>query len=108
MASWASFFATAAVTLILGYFERPTPAANGQPSVTGLPTGSARAIGILAALAAVLTAGGALARNQARDDYDKASKVADLINATNTDLKNANADEARRALDKLDLEIGRL
>lgn len=67
-----------------------------------------RLIGVLAALAAVLTAGGALARNQARDDYDKASKAADLINATTTDLKGTNADQARAVLDKLDLEIGRL
>lgn len=108
IASWASFLSTALVTLILGYFGRRAPAANEPADQAGLSARTGRVIGVLAALAAVLTAGGALARNQARDDYDKASKAAELINATHTDLKNANADEARAALDKLDLEIGRL
>lgn len=108
IASWASFLATALVTLILGYFGRRAPAANEPAELSGLPARTGRMIGVLAALAAVLTAGGALAGNQARDDYDKASKAAELINATTTDLKSATPDEARAALDKLDLEIGRL
>ena len=108
IASWASFLATASVTLILGYFGRRNPAANEPPDASGLPARTGRLIGVLAALAAVLTAGGALTGNQARDDYDKASKAAELINATTTDLKSATTDEAHAALDKLDLEIGRL
>jgi hypothetical protein len=108
IASWASFLATASVTLILGYFGRRAPAANESADVSGLPARTGRLIGVLAALAAVLTAGGALAGNQARDDYEKASKAADLINATRADLKGTTPDEARAVLDKLDLEIGRL
>jgi hypothetical protein len=89
IASWASFLATAAVTLILGYFGRRAPAATGPADVSGLNLSMGRLIGVLAALAAVLTAGGALARNQARGDYDKADKARDLINATTTDLRSA-------------------
>jgi hypothetical protein len=109
LASWATFLSTAAVTLILGYFGRRAPAANEAADVSGLPLRLGRLIGVLAALAAVLTAGGALARNQARDNYDKADKTRDLINATTTDLRSATSQaEAHAVLDKLDLEIGRL
>ncbi len=72
IAAWGSFLATAAVTLILGYFGRRVPSGGEQADLSGLPTKLARAIGLLAALAAVLTAGGAMARNQAREDYQKA------------------------------------
>jgi hypothetical protein len=108
IASWLSFLATASVTLILGYFGRRAPTANEPADISGLSIRMGRLIGVLAALAAVLTAGGALARNQARDDYDKAGKAAELINTTTTDLRKANADEARAALDKLDVAIGQL
>jgi hypothetical protein len=109
LASWAGFLATAAVTMILGYFGRRAPAAGEPADTSGLSFRAGRLIGVLAALAAVLTAGGALARNQARDDYEKADKVRDLINATTTDLRSAKSEaEAHAVLDKLDLEIGRL
>lgn len=109
IAAWGSFLATAAVTLILGYFGRRVPAAKGRADLSGLPLRMARAIGILAALAAVLTAGGAMARNQARDDYQKADSARDDINAAISDIAGAKTQqEARDALDKLDLAIGRL
>ena len=109
LASWASFLATAAVTLILGYFGRRAPAGNEPADTSGLPSKSARAIGLLAAMAAVLTAGGAMARNQAREDYQKADSARDYINAAIADLAGAKTQqEARAALDKLDLDIGQL
>jgi hypothetical protein len=49
------------ITLILGYFGRRAPAANEAADVAGLSVRTGRIIGVLAALAAVLTAGGALA-----------------------------------------------
>lgn len=107
--SWASFLATAAVTLILGYFGRRAPSENQATDPSSLPSGPARLIGVLAALAAVLTAGGAMAGNQAKDDYQKADSARDYINATISDLAGAKtAQEAQDAIDKLDLEIGRL
>jgi len=109
LATWGSFLSTAAVTLILGYFGRRVPAGGEQTDLSGLPTKLARAIGLLAALAAVLTAGGAMARNQAREDYQKADAARDKINAAISDLAGSKTQqEARDSLDKLDLEIGRL
>jgi hypothetical protein len=63
----------------------------------------------MAALAAVLTAGGAMARNQSREDYQKADTARDKINTAIADIAGAKTQqEARDSLDKLDLEIGRL
>jgi hypothetical protein len=109
IASWLSFLATATVTLILGYFGRRAPADGTGADLSGLPLRSVRCIGVLAALAAVLTAAGALAKNQARDDYQKADAARNYINAAVSDLAGAKSErEARDALDQLDLQIGRL
>ena len=109
LASWLSFLSTAMVTLILGYFGRRVPADGAGADLSGLPLKMARVIGVLAALAAVLTAAGALAKNQARDDYQKADAARNYINATVSDLAGAKSErEARDALDQLDLQIGRL
>lgn len=109
IAAWSSFLCTAIVTLILGYFGRRAPADGAGADLSGLPLKMARAIGVLAALAAVLTAAGALAKNQARDDYQKADAARNYINAAVSDLAAAKSErEARDALDQLDLQIGRL
>lgn len=109
LASWLSFLCTAIVTLILGYYGRRSPADGAAADVSGLPLRLARTIGLLAALAAVLTATGALAKNQARDDYQKADAARNYINAAISDLASAKSErEARDALDQLDLQIGRL
>ena len=108
-ASWLSFLCTAVVTLIMGYYGRRAPADGAAADVSGLPLRLARAIGLLAALAAVLTATGALAKNEARDDYRKADSARTYINAAISDLASAKSErEARDALDQLDLQIGRL
>jgi hypothetical protein len=110
IAGWLTFLSTAAVTLILGYFGRPAPVPGpGQVNVTGLSPNVTRAIGLLAAFAAVLTAGGAMARSQAKDDYQKADSARDKINAAITDPDHAKTQqEAQDVLAKLDLEMDRL
>jgi hypothetical protein len=109
VASWLGFLCTATVTLILGYFGRRAPADGAGADLSGLPLRMARVMGVLAALAAVLTAAGALAKNQARDDYQKADSARNYINAAVSDLSAAKSErEARDALDQLDLQIGRL
>jgi hypothetical protein len=109
IASWLSFLCTATVTLILGYFGRRTPADGASADVSGLPLGIARTIGLLAALAAVLTAAGALAKNQSREDYQHADLAQSDINTAISDLSSVKSErEAQDVLDKLDLQIGRL
>ena len=77
--------------------------------VKGLPHKQTRIVGTVAALAAVLTAGGAMAKNQGRDDYDRADKARIFINKAIADLTSAKTErEARDALNELDLQIGRL
>jgi hypothetical protein len=57
----------------------------------------------------VLTAGGALAKNQGRDDYDRSDKARTLVNQTVVDVTGAKTEqEAQDALSQLDLQIGRL
>lgn len=109
VAAWASFLSTAAVTLILGYLGRRASSADAAANFSGVPPKTARLIGVLAALAAVLTAAGAMAKNESRDDYQKADSARDYINATVSDLAGSKSQqEARDALDQLDLQIGRL
>ena len=105
---WLAFACTALVTLIAGYFGQqisPTKPAK----VAGLPQKQTRIVGTVAALAAVLTAGGAMAKNQGRDDYDRADKARTFINQAVVDVTGAKtAHEAQDALSQLDLQIGRL
>jgi hypothetical protein len=106
--AWLAFACTALVTLIAGYYGQqisPTKPAK----VTGLPQKQTRIVGTVAALAAVLTAGGAMAKNQGRDDYDRADKARTVINQAVVDVTGAKTEhEAQDALSQLDLQIGRL
>jgi hypothetical protein len=109
LSAWVSFLSTSGVTLILGYFGRRASTGGAAANLSGLPQKSARLIGAMAAMAAVLTAAGAMAKNQARDDYQKADSARDYINAAVSDLAGSKSQqEARDALDQLDLQIGRL
>jgi hypothetical protein len=109
VAAWASFLSTAAVTLILGYLGRRVSGADAAANLSVVPPRTARLIGLLAALAAVLTAAGAMAKNESRDDYQKADSARNYINAAVSDLAGSKSQqEARDALDQLDLQIGRL
>lgn len=106
LCAWLAFACTAFVTLIAGYFGQQ---ASPAKPIEGLPRKQTRIVGTVAALAAVLTAGGAMAQNQGRDDYDKADKARALINQAIVDVTGAkNEREAQDALSQLDLQIGRL
>jgi hypothetical protein len=106
---WLSFACTAGVTLIAGWFGRSAPAGGVAPDTSGLPTGATRAVGLLAGLAAVLTAGGSLAANHSHDRYDSATKAQAIINQSTKDLQGArDATTAQAVLDNLALKIGQL
>ena len=109
IATWLSFATMAAVTLIAGYHgHAPSNGAPGGGQPGPLPTGAARRIAFLAALAAVLTGAGQLAGNQGRDAYDKADRVALLINQSRQQLVAAHtAAEEQAVLDNLLLKAAR-
>jgi hypothetical protein len=108
--SWLTFACTAAITLIAGYYGRLPPEGGARATDTaGLPAQTTRLIAFVAALGAVLTAGGSLATNRGHDDYDRADKAQALINQTIKTVQDAKTErEARDALDELDLKIIRL
>ena len=73
IAGWLSFAATAAITLIVGFYGRPVPSAGAAPDTQGLPARSVRLIGVLAALAAILTGFGNLASVKSGDYYKRSA-----------------------------------
>jgi hypothetical protein len=106
--AWLSFACTAAVTLIAGWFGR-SAAAGATPDTAGLPGGATRAVGLLAGLAAVLTAGGSLATNHAHDRFETATQAQGFINQSTKDIQGAKDPvEAQTVLDSLALKIGQL
>lgn len=106
---WLSFACTAGVTLVAGWFGRSAPARSGTPDTSGLPAGATRLVGLLAGLAAVLTAGGSLAANHSHDRYDTATKAQAIINQSTKDIQGAqDAAAAQAVLDNLALKIGQL
>jgi hypothetical protein len=107
---WLAFACTALITIMAGYFGRPPATDPGAPVNTGgLPPGPTRTVALLAAFAAVLTAGGNLAINRGHDDYAKADRARAIINQTVANLATAKDErEARDVLDNLDLQIERL
>jgi hypothetical protein len=108
LAAWLSFAASASITLILGYFGR-APAAQGSPGSTdGLPQLSVRAIGSLAALAAVLTGFANLSVAKSQDYYKRADEVRALIIQARAQVIDAkSADEAQAVIDNLNLNSKR-
>jgi hypothetical protein len=106
---WLSFACTAGVTLIAGWFGRSAPAGGASPDTGGLPVSATRAVGLLAGLAAVLTAGGSLAANHSHDRYDGATKAQAIINQSTKDIQGApDAATAQAVLDNLAVKIGQL
>jgi len=106
---WLSFICTALITLIAGYFGRVPGAGGTLPNTGGLPPKPTRAIGLFAALAAVLTAGGTMATNRGHDAYDRADQARTLINQATKAILDAQTErEAHDALDALKLKIDRL
>jgi hypothetical protein len=108
IAGWLSFAATAAITLIVGFYGRMPGSAAGAPNTDGLPGRSVRLIGVLAALAAVLTACGNMASAKSGDYYKKADAMRDLIVRSRAEVIDAKSAEAAQAvLDNLALQTSR-
>lgn len=108
VAGWLSFAATAAITLIVGFYGRPVPAAGTAPDTQGLPARSVRLIGVLAALAAILTGFGNLASVKSGDYYKRADAIRDLIVRSRAEVIDARTAEAARAvLDELAVQASR-
>jgi hypothetical protein len=108
LAGWLSFAATAAITLIIGFYGRSPPPAGGTASTDGLPSSSLRAIGFLAALAAVLTASGNISIAKSGEYYKRADTIRDLVVRTRVEVIDAKTQEAAQAaLDNLALQITR-
>ncbi|MBY5416420.1 hypothetical protein [Rhizobium leguminosarum] len=111
IAGWISFACTAAITLVLGYFGRAPAAANTPiPSDgNGLPNRIARAIGVLAASAAILTAAGSMAKNSGQDKFDRSNTAAQIIREAQRAVGDAGtAREARDALDEMTRRVDQL
>jgi hypothetical protein len=108
IAGWLSFAATAAITLIVGFYGRPAPAAGAAPDTQGLPAGSVRLIGVLAALAAVLTGFSNLASVKSGEYYKRADAIRDLVVRSRAEVLDAKTSEAAQAvLDELALQASR-
>jgi hypothetical protein len=109
-AAWLAFLATAAITLIAGWYgQAPNPPSGGgapAASTAGLPRPAARVVTLLAALAAVLTAGGGLATQEAEGLSTWArERHRDVVEARAKVLSALTAADARTILDDLDLTL---
>lgn len=108
IANWLSFAATAAITLIIGFYGRPPAAGGVAPNTEGLPGRAVRFVGFLAALAAVLTALGSLSIAKAQDQYKSADAIRDLLVQARAQVIDAKtSDDAQAVLDNLALKTGR-
>lgn len=110
LSGWFSFACTSAITLLLGYHGRQ-PNAPGQPADTsGLSVRIVRTIGLLAALAAVLTAGGTMAINGGHERFERADRGQKLIREAERVVSETKTTqtEKRDALDELAHQIVRL
>jgi hypothetical protein len=107
-AGWLSFAATAVITLVVGFYGR-APAATGVPDNSdGLPAHSVRAIGFLAALAAVLTALSSLASSRSQEYFKRTDEVRDHIVQARAEVLDApSVDTARKVLDDLIVFVNR-
>jgi hypothetical protein len=110
IAALLTFIATSAVTLILGWWGHAPRA--GEPDNAAVPPGvpvrAARWIGFLAAIAAVMTGFGHFAAESSQAHFSAADRVRDQLDQTRKDVVSAKtSQDARAALDKLALQIGR-
>jgi hypothetical protein len=107
--TWLSFACTAAVTLIAGWFGRTAKPPGRAPDTAGLPPRTARTVGLLAGLAAVLTAGGSMASERGHTQYDRAKQAQASINVSVKTIGDSKTvEDARAALDDLKLKIEQL
>jgi hypothetical protein len=112
VAAWLAFLATAAITLVAGWYgQAPSPnppAGSGLsvPNASGLPLPAARMVTVLAALAAVLTAGGGLATQEAETLTTWArERHRDVVEARAKVISATSAADARTMLDDLALNL---
>ena len=113
MSVWLAFFASAAVTLILGWYghapANAAPLPAGSPPPRTVSRSAVRWIGGLAAVAAVLTASGNLAQSYAERQYKRADDIESLVVESRANVKDAEtADDARAVLDHLQNQSSRL
>ena len=108
LSGWLSFAATAAITLIVGFFGRTPPVAGAIPDTNGLPSRSVRLIGFLAAIAAILNAAGSLSIAKSQDYFKRADEIRDLMVQDRAQVVDAKtAETAQAALDDLDTKSQR-
>jgi hypothetical protein len=108
VASWMAFFATAAITLIAGWYgQAPANATGGGTSAaSGLPPKAMRLVAMLAALSAVLTATGGLASQQGQSLNSWArDRQHDFIRARNDVVAAKTSQDAQTVLDDLELSL---
>ena len=107
--AWLTFAATACITLIVGFFGRtPQPNATGPVNTEGLPARTVRFIGLLASIAAVMTAFSSMALSKSQDYFARADAIRELIVHDRAQVISAkDADEAQAVLDDLLLKSAR-
>jgi hypothetical protein len=111
VAAWLAFLATAAITLVAGWYgQSPAPAPPGgglaAAGASGLPQKAARIVALLAAGAAVLTAGGGLATQEAESLSTWArERQRDVVEARTKVIAATSADDGRTVLDDLALKL---
>jgi hypothetical protein len=110
MASVIGFLASSTVTLILGWWGRSSsnaPAPEGAQSPPVTPR-AARWIGVLAALAAVLTGATHFASESSKEYFARADQQRDRLNQAAKDIKVAKSEaEAHAVLDSLLIQTER-
>jgi hypothetical protein len=103
--AWLAFAASGAVTLLMGWFAQPDAAKAGNKGA-GVPKRTARATAVMAAIASVSTAGGALAGDEAAGLRLRASEQHKLIIEARASLASAKtAEEAKSILQDLELNL---
>ena len=108
IAAWLTFTATSFITVIVGYFGRAPK--NNQPQLhtEGLSARTVRLIGMLASIAAVMTAFSSLAIAKSQDYFNRADAIRDMIVHDRAQVLDAkDADQAQAVLDDLANKIAR-
>jgi len=112
VSAWLSFFASAMVTIILGWFgyaPKNGVALPGQQSPAPLSRSAMRWIGALAAFAAASTALGTLAESYAQRQYSRSDDIQKLLIESRREVLNAHSvEDARAVLDNLESKSSRL
>jgi hypothetical protein len=106
--AWATFIATALITLIVGFFGKTPQTNTTQQNTDGIPARAVRIIGLLAGIAAVTTAASNMAITKSQDYFKHADEIRDLIAHDRGQVLSAkDVDQAQAVLDDLALKIER-